>query len=470
VRDTGDQMPCTKPQRIRSFFALTLFSVAFAFWNPQKSFAQEPPTSVPAGGLPSSAGAIPYAGWLLFPSLTQFSQYSNNYFMSPMAKIAGWGFGVSPALTAQWSNGIHTTTLFGTFTHIDYPTQNEINTDDGEVTFTQKYAPLRDLTFTFLGDYTHKTIANSLNSSIPSAISTPSTTFLPNGNEVLPNGTIINPVTGAVVGQTTPGLFVNGQTVVNPNDQYTATARVDKQFGGQGIISLSDTLQRTDYEKNASQNYSSNTVSENGSFWLGSVFYVNTNGSFTTIAGTTGPDLNVYRVTGGIGTRQVGLWRVSGYAGYQGAMSDGTSPSGGEVAGGTLTYYVTPLWTLTANFDETVNRASSGGTSNFAISTPVPTALQIPITSSTQIASATLRSDYKIAQQWLLSATFGYTHSQFLGSHAYDDAWLTDLILRYDIWRDLTLSWEYRYSSIVSNIPGSTAASNFVTMSAQYKF
>ena len=224
-------MPCTKSYRIRSLIALTLLSVAFAFLGTQRSFAQEPPTTVPAGGLPSSIGAIPYEGWLLFPSLTQFSQYSNNYFMSPMAKIAGWGFGVSPALTAQWSNGIHTTTLFTTYTHIDYPTQNDIYTDDGEANVTQKYAPMRDLTFTFHGYYTHKTIANSLNNAIPSAISTPSTTFLPNGNEVLPNGTIINPTTGQVVGQRRlPGLFVNGQTVVNPYDQYSASAQVDKQF------------------------------------------------------------------------------------------------------------------------------------------------------------------------------------------------------------------------------------------------
>src|SRR5579872_3791666 len=145
-------MPCTKPYRISRFIALASLSGALVFLETQKSFAQEPPTTIPAGGWLPTVGAIPYNGWLFSPSLTQFSQYSNNYFQSPTSKIAGWGFGASPALTAAWSNGIHTTTISGTYTHIDYPTQNEINTDDGEATFTQKYAPLRDLTFSALAD------------------------------------------------------------------------------------------------------------------------------------------------------------------------------------------------------------------------------------------------------------------------------------------------------------------------------
>jgi hypothetical protein len=416
-------------------------------------------------------GAIPFETWLLYPTLTQFSQYSNNYFLGPTSKIAGWGFGVSPGLTAIWSNGIHTTTFSGTYTHIDYPTQNQIITDDGEATLSQKYAPLRDLTFTFSGDYTHKTIAPGLMNANPGALSAPSTYFLPNGNEVLPNGLIINPTTLQIVGQIAPGLSVNGQQIVNPYDQYTATAQVDKQFGGEGIISLNDTVRQLDYEKTSSSDFATNSVSANSSFWLGSMFYLYNNNSITRIAPETGAQGDTYTTTVGIGTRQIGLFRISAYGGYQGSKPDGSASAGGAVAGGSLSYYPTPLWTLTANFGETINRAPSGAVaSNFSLNTGIPNALQIPLSASTQIASSTVSSDYKLTQQWTVSGTLGYTHAQYLGSQAWDDSWFTDLNLRYDILRDLTLNWEYRYTSIVSNVPSTTAASNFITMSAQYKF
>ena len=35
---------------------------------------------------------------------------------------------------------------------------------------------------------------------------------------------------------------------------------------------------------------------------------------------------------------------------------------------------------------------------------------------------------------------------------------------------NLTLTWEYQYSSIVSNVPLSTAIRNFITMNASYRF
>jgi hypothetical protein len=34
----------------------------------------------------------------------------------------------------------------------------------------------------------------------------------------------------------------------------------------------------------------------------------------------------------------------------------------------------------------------------------------------------------------------------------------------------MTLNWEYRYASIIANVPLSSSKSNFVAMSAAYKF
>lgn len=465
VRATEHQMPCTNPYRIGGFTALAAFSALVAFGGVNSAVAQEPPQAVPAGGLPPALGAIPFNGWLLFPSLDFFSRYSNNYFLSPQSKIAGWSFGVSPSLTAEWSNGIHTTTLFGSFTNTDYPTSNEVNSNDEEGTFTQKYAPLRDLTFTFLGDYTHQTIASSLTSSIPTSISTPATSLLPNGNTVLPNGTIVSP-SGQFIGQTNTPLSVNGLSVVNPFDQYTSSAKVEKIFGD-GIVTLSDSLRRTDYEQQASESFTANTFTEDVSFWLGPVFYGYSSGSYTTYSDTITPG-TVYRIIGGIGTRQFGLFRASTYFGYQASELSGFA--GGNVFGGTLTYYPTRDLTIKASVDETINISSQTAASNLAISIPISSPLQIPLSASTQITASTLHSDYIISTQWTAGATFGYTRVQYLGSPLFANAWLADATLKYDIWRDLTLAWEYQYSSIDSNQPQTTANRNLVSMSASYKF
>ena len=151
-------MLCAKQNRSGVFGALAICGALFVSSALDTALAQEPPLTIPPGGpFGADPNAISFNGWLLYPSLNTFTQYSNNYFISPQQKISGWSFGGTPSMTAEWSNGIHSTTLFGTYTHLDYPTANEVNTNNGEATITQQYAPLRDLNFTFLGDYTHLT-------------------------------------------------------------------------------------------------------------------------------------------------------------------------------------------------------------------------------------------------------------------------------------------------------------------------
>src|SRR5579864_9026483 len=144
-------MLCTKSNRIRNVTLLLTVSAFFAC-GVRASFAQEPPTVPIAGQVPPVGNAIPLETWLLYPTLNLFSQYSDNYFLSPTAKISGIGFGITPAITAQWTNGIHSTTLYGNFEGREYPTQPEINATDGEATFTQRYSPLPDWNFSVSGD------------------------------------------------------------------------------------------------------------------------------------------------------------------------------------------------------------------------------------------------------------------------------------------------------------------------------
>ncbi len=51
-------------------------------------------------------------------------------------------------MTAEWSNGIHTTTLYGNFQQLQYPPDNvvpqesNINAPSGEATWTQQYVAI----------------------------------------------------------------------------------------------------------------------------------------------------------------------------------------------------------------------------------------------------------------------------------------------------------------------------------------
>ena len=131
--------------RIRGLALCLALSALTVLGCVDASSAQEPPLGVPiAGTLPPRPGqAIPIGGWLLYPTVSQYTKYSDNVFNSPVAPISAWSFGIRPSLTAEWSNGIHTTDLYGNFDSAVYPTHNELNTFNWNTGFTQKYEALR---------------------------------------------------------------------------------------------------------------------------------------------------------------------------------------------------------------------------------------------------------------------------------------------------------------------------------------
>ena len=163
----------TRSNRIRRIAALALFCAYFAIGGIIAARAGEPPTTIPAGGPPAyDPNAIAFNSWLLYPQVNFLASNSNNYFATPNyfgspQRISGWELGVTPSMTAIWSNGIHTTTLYGNFQYLSYQTNGELNSKNGEATWTQQYAPLRDLNFTFVGDYVHQTLQSGLTNALP---------------------------------------------------------------------------------------------------------------------------------------------------------------------------------------------------------------------------------------------------------------------------------------------------------------
>jgi hypothetical protein len=430
---------------------------------------------VPRSNLPAkSPDAIAWDSWLLYPTVRVYSLYSDNLFLAPLNPISVLGFGITPSLTAEWSNGIHTTTLYGNIDRQAFPTDNEVNTFDREAGFTQKYEALRDLTFSVRADYTHKTYSSGLQNSIPASLSAVGTTVLPNGNTLLPNGTILSP-SGQPVGQAAPSGSTNPNLTVNPYNQFTGTFSVDKIFN-RGILGLTGSLARTEYDTQSSQDFSTKTLGEHAGVWLGPLFYAYSEGllaNFVPVA-PLGPTTS-YRVLAGIGTRQFHLFRSSAYFGHQGSHTDATAggsatTAGGDIYGAKLAYYPDPALTISVSVDETINISSQRSPTNLALTLPVPVPVQIPLSASTRTTSSGFQSEYKISQQWSTTWNLNFTHIEYPRSPRLDNTWLLDASLRYDIWRNMTITWEYRYTSVLSNAPLVSATSNFGTIGMTYKF
>jgi len=438
-----------------------------------------PPLDVPfAGPLLADPHAQTLGAWVLYPTVRLSSSYSNNLFQSPVAPVSAAFFGVSPSLTAEWTNGIHKTNLYGNFDSETFPTQNELNEFNRQAGFIQSYSPLPDLTFRMQGDYTHQTFSAPLISGIPTPLASPTTQLLPNGNTLLPNGQIISP-TGQVVGQSIPALSTGSATnVVNPYDVFTATGSAEKLFN-RGIVQFMGSIARTDYQSNQiTPNFSEAIFAGHGAVWPAPLFYVFSDGIVANRfdlsgvgAGSSTANSSSYRALAGIGSGQPGdFFHEQIYYGHQGSQLEGSGSAGGEIYGGAISYDPTPVWTISARADETVNISSQSAASNVALTLPVPVPLLISESTSTRATSSLLQSNYRFSPQWLISASFGYARIDYLDSIRIDNALLADAYVSYDIWQNLTLTWEYQYSGVTSNIPFVSAYRNYISMGALYKF
>lgn len=472
-------MSWRSPRIAGHFVRVSLSAVWFMAAFAKACFGQAPPLDVPlAGPLLADPNAQILGAWVLYPSVRLSSSYSNNLFQSAVAPISTAFLGVSPSLIAEWTNGIHKTNIYGNFDVEAFPTQNELNEFNRQAGFIQSYSPLPDLTFRVQGDYTHQTFSAPLLSGIPSSLPTPTTQLLPNGNTILPNGQIISP-TGQVVGQSIPALSTGSATnVVNPFDVFTATASAEKIFN-RGIIEFTSSIARTDYQSNLiTPSFTAATFSGHGAVWATPLFYVFSDGTTANLfdlsgvsTGQSTANSSSYRALAGIGSGQPGdFFHESVYYGHQGSEQEGSGSAGGEIYGGTVSYDPTSAWTISARVDETVNIASLTATSNVALTLPIPVPVLISQSSSTRTTSSLLQSRYRFSPEWAISASFGYARIDYLDSIRLDNALLADAYVSYDIWRNLTLTWEYQYSGVTSNIPFASAYRNFISMGALYKF
>ena len=227
-------MGCVISHRMDRRTQRVALSALFLFGFVNLALAQSPPPlDIPRPThLTADPDAIAWNGWLLYPELRLGAVWSDNLFQSASNPIDATGYEFEPKLVAKWTNGIHSTTLYGGMERRIYPAQDSLNTSDRKAGFIQQYEPLRDLKFSVQADYDHRTNTSTFINGIPRALDQPGAPPPP-----------------------TPALNVTDNTVVrNPADTFTATATVEKLLN-RGIIRLASSIARTEYELDAAPRF-----------------------------------------------------------------------------------------------------------------------------------------------------------------------------------------------------------------------
>ena len=213
---------------------LASFDAALAQAPAAPGGTNEPPLEPPVvRQLPTGAETLSLGDWLLYPTLNFHTFYDSNIYSSPTTPISTAGLNFNPTLLATYDTGIHTTSLYGNINSNIYPFIDYINnTFDRQIGFVEKYEAMRDLIFTVQGDYHHLTNAYPFVSALPP---------------------ITSPTSPPVIGAAS--VTAAQQTFINPNDTYTATGTIYKEFN-RAFLTIGGVLSTTEYaDQSLSTNY-----------------------------------------------------------------------------------------------------------------------------------------------------------------------------------------------------------------------
>ena len=408
-----------------------------------------PPLSPPVDApLPTGIGMTSIGPFLLSPSLDTYTFYDSNVHSSTTNPLSGPGFHIHPSLLADWNTGIHDTKFYGNIDSEIYPTLNYLNnTFNRQAGVIETYSPLRDLTITTQADYTHNTLANVLVNSIPNPI-TSSANPLPAG---------------------AAGVVAVQQTVVNPNDVFTGTATISKLMN-RAFVNVGGTFVRTEYENTPTQNLDTGSYYGSGGIWLTPQFYAFTDALDANSVPATGSIANSYRARGGIGSAQIWLFQGSAYYGHQGTAVDGDGSAGGDIYGGQLTYYATPLWNMSVNIDRQRNRSDISSSTNLGLGGLPLSGIGITTSSSVQVTSIAYKTNYQLTQQATLYGVVSDNRIAYFDSSRVDNSWLVSAGITYQARANLSLTLDYQYTRLISPAPDTSVTRNLVSLGAHYHF
>ena len=400
-----------------------------------------------------ASGPLSIGQWFLTPTLDLSTLYDSNILSSTANKQAGPGFHYRPALQGELDTGIYDTKIYGSFDSTLYPTHTPLNTFNPQAGAIETYAPLRDLIFTTQVDYTHQTNASVIVNSIPAPVTSPA-----------------NPAP-----QGAASIVNIQQTTVNPNDNYTATASVYKEFN-RAFLKLNSSIALTQYEMSSSSsspNYYKENYSGSGGFWFTPQLYAFADAFDTNTIPAAGLVSNSYLARGGIGSAQIGLLQGSVYYGNQGtAVDQGGGTANGNIYGGALSYFPTPVWTMSVSVDRFRNRSDISGTTPGAGGLPfLPVSVPgVTTGSSTQVTTIGYRSSYTFSEQTSAYVVVSDSRISFLDMPRVDNSWAASAGILYKPRDKLSLTADYSYTRYISEQPLTSFNRNLVTLGAHYNF
>lgn len=409
----------------------------------------EPPLTAPVDhALPTGQGMLTLGPFLLSPTLDVYSFYNSNIYSSPTNRLSGPGFRIRPGFLADWDTGIHDLQLYGNIDSDIYPTLDGTNdTFNRQAGAIDTYSPLPDLTFSAQFDYTHNDLANVVANSLPTQI-------ISNANP-RPFGTA--------------GIFALQQQTVNPNDTFTATFTAAKEFN-RAFVNVGTTLLRTQYQNTPLQDFDQGAYYGSGGIWITPQFYAFTDGIDANSVPDLGPIVNSYRVRAGIGSARIGAFQGSIYYGSQGTSVDSGGKAGGGIYGAILTYFPTPVWSMSIQIDRLLNRSDITASTQFGLAGLALSAIGVPTGDSVQLTAITYRTDYALTDQVGLYALVSDNRISYLDMPRLDDSWLVAAGASYQATERLSLSLDYQYARLLSTEPGDSFTQNLVSLGAHYRF
>lgn len=383
-------------------------------------------------------GALPIGDWLLYPTAFAGIVYDTNINQSSTNETSGFGLRLVPSILAEYLNGISKTTLYGMADGRIYTNQrisNSANATSARVGAIEYFQPAPDWTLNGQVDYTRQ---QSLFSTfgIDQSVTTPN----PTGVGLAPSA---NPLA---------------------YHQFTGTASVQKSFAQAFAIFGGSVLHQLYDDTPAgapSPNGTVYTGTARGGYWITPAFYGYVEGSLdrrdydSSALSSSG-----YRVVGGLGSDQIGLFRGEIYGGYQAEdfESAAIGTAGSAVFGGRIYYYPVPELTLSLAADRTIGASLLAAT---------PTS---PAGVSTEVTSALFKADYSIAPEWTATARAGYIHTDFLGAGRRDDAWTIGPTITYSVWQNFGISFDYQHLELRSNAVGQGFSRDVATLGLTYKY
>jgi hypothetical protein len=420
-----------------------------------------PPQSKSAAETPNrDYNGLPVGGWLLYPSLFVGPVYDDNIFQTQTNRVSAFGVRVTPSLNAKWSNGIHSTSLYGTLDALQYASSSDLRETSARVGLTHNYEAMRDLIFNVSGDYTRQfDILNNASSF---------------NNNLVPQSplTPVNPLSTA---SPLNPFAVTPITNPNPYNQFTFSASGAKLMN-RAFVSLGSYIAHISYDQSGTlaggvppAALSSNdgtiySLSGRAGYWVGPALYTYIEpGVDQRQYSLPASDSNGYRVVAGVGTDRLGLFRGEVFAGYQAehptssTTTSNAASNAAPVFGSRLSYEPTRYWTLSGALDESLGVSTVTNTST-------------PQGSAARVTTALLQSTYGISREWTASVRIGYTHAQYVGSSELDNSWLAGASFDYTLWRNIALRLDYQFTKLFSNVPLNSFTRDIVSLGVSYKY